>query len=418
MIDHRLNVLQVAQSRGRLSSVVGSVFNRWGPVWEGAVGHGGDVDVQYRIGSITKTLTSVLVLQARDAGLLDLDDTVGQHLGAHIGYAECTLRDLLAHTSGMQSEPRGPWWERRRGGDLASLIAAHDGSGRIAPAGAFAHYSNLGFALLGAVVAQVRGHDWRDLIRTDLLEPLAMSRTSCLPRPYAQAGWSVDHFTGIRTLEPLHDTGAMAPAGQLWSTISDLIRWGQFLAGARPDVLSDESRDEMFTSTSPGFGLGVQLGVHTAGVLVGHTGSMPGFLAALAVEPHSGVGAVVLSNATTGIAPWRLVEDLIESDGEGEPPVPWTPTTSLPAAVCGIPGLWFWGNSAHVVRWHNETLEFQSLAVAHDPDVFTLQDGRLIGSRGYHRGETLRVTRDEGGRAVRLECATFVWTTTPYPDGA
>ena len=149
-----------------------------------------------------------------------------------------TVRDALAHSSGMQSEPRGPWWERTRGGDFTALAAANDGSGRVAPAGAWFHYSNLGYGLLGEVVARRFGAPWRALVSERLLQPLGMRATSYLPRPGAQPGWSVDHFTGVRVHEPLTDTGAMAPAGQLWSTLADLVTWGQVLGGARPDVLA------------------------------------------------------------------------------------------------------------------------------------------------------------------------------------
>ena len=138
----------------------------------------------------------------------------------------------------MQSEPRGPWWERTRGGDFPALAPANDGSGRVAPAGAWFHYSNLGYGLLGEVVARRFGTPWRALVSERLLQPLGMRTTSYLPRPGAQPGWSVDHFTGVRVHEPLTDTGAMAPAGQLWSTLADLVTWGQALGGARPDVLA------------------------------------------------------------------------------------------------------------------------------------------------------------------------------------
>ena len=153
MSVQRQRLLDVAQAEGRLTSVVGAVFDRYGAVWAGGAGQAPGLDGQYRIGSITKTMTAVLVVQARDEGLLDLDDPLAAHLG-DVGYGEVTVRDALAHTSGMQSEPRGPWWERTRGGDFAALAAANDGSGRVAPAGAWFHYSNLGYGLLGEVVAR------------------------------------------------------------------------------------------------------------------------------------------------------------------------------------------------------------------------------------------------------------------------
>ncbi len=184
--DQRQRLLDVAQAEGRLTSVVAAVFDRYGAVWAGGAGMAPGLDGQYRIGSITKTLTAVLVMQARDAGALDLSDTVGDHLG-DVGYADVTLRDVLGHTSGMQSEPRGPWWERTRGADFDALVAANDGTGRVAGAGEWFHYSNLGYGLLGEVLARRSGAPWRRLVADRLLGPLDMRTTSYLPRPGAAA---------------------------------------------------------------------------------------------------------------------------------------------------------------------------------------------------------------------------------------
>ena len=73
-------------------------------------------------------MTAVLVMQCRDDGLLDLDDPIGRFV-PETGYASATVRSLLAHVSGMQSEPVGPWWERSPGVPVEDLLAANDGSG-------------------------------------------------------------------------------------------------------------------------------------------------------------------------------------------------------------------------------------------------------------------------------------------------
>jgi CubicO group peptidase (beta-lactamase class C family) len=414
--DERQRLLHVAQAEGRLTSVVGAVFDRYGAVWAGGAGQAPGLDGQYRIGSITKTMTAALVVQARDEGLLDLDDALAAHLG-DVGYGDVTVRAALAHSSGMQSEPRGPWWERTRGGDFPALAAANDGSGRVAPAGAWFHYSNLGYGLLGEVVARRFGTPWRALVSERLLQPLGMRTTSYLPRPGAQPGWSVDHFTGVRVHEPLTDTGAMAPAGQLWSTLADLVTWGQVLGGARPDVLAPSSLEEMQRPVTADYGLGLMLGIHPGGRLVGHNGSMPGFLAALHVDPDSGIGAVALTNATTGIDPRDLAVSLIEGDPDAEDnrPAPWRPTVAVPEEASDVPGLWFWGNTAYDVRWHNDGVEMRSMARGNVvTDRFELVQGTLVGVLGYHRGERLDVVRRPDGSVSHLECATFVYTRTPY----
>jgi hypothetical protein len=168
---------------------------------------------------------------------------------------------------------------------------------------------------------------------------------------------------------------------------------------------------------TPDYGLGLMLGLHPGGRLVGHNGSMPGFLAALHVDPGSGIGAAVLANATTGINPRDLAVSLIEGDPDAadDRPAPWRPTIALPAEVHGVPGLWFWGNTAYDVRWHNDGLELRAMARGGVvTDRFEVVDGTLVGVLGYHRGERLEVVRRPDGSIRNLECATFVYTRTPY----
>ena len=187
----------------------------------------------------------------------------------------------------MQSEPVGAWWERSPGVSMDDLLAANDGSGAVFGAGEHYHYSNLGFALLGEAVARLRQRPWSELVRTQVTEPLAMTRTSYLPEePYA-GGLSVHHLRGTLTEEPLHDTGAMAPAGQLWSTVADLARFASFLADGHPGVLSRETLIEMRQAVPPAtdYGLGVRIVPYPDGLLVGHTGSMPGFQSTLFSDP-------------------------------------------------------------------------------------------------------------------------------------
>jgi CubicO group peptidase (beta-lactamase class C family) len=412
--------LDRAQADGRLPSVAGGVLVGGELVWTGTAGAAHGPDQQFRIGSITKTLTAVLVLQCRDGGLLELDDPLGAHV-PESGYRDATLRELLSHTSGMQAEPVGPWWERSPGVPVADLVAANDGSGRVLEPGMAFHYSNLGFALLGEVVARTRGADWWTLVQERLLRPLGMARTSYHPEaPYAQ-GSSVDHFAGTRHDEPHADTVAMAPAGQLWSTVDDVARWLAFLAAAHPDVLAPETLREMARPVVPsggvgeeGYGLGLRLLTAPDGRrLVGHTGSMPGFLATAFVDQATGDGVVALSNATTGVATDALALDLLGGVDPDPALQPWEPSADVPARVAELLGLWFWGNTALEMRWHNGFLETHTLALPQLSDRYAVTPDRIVGVEGYHLGETLHVHRTPAGTVDHLECATFVYTRHP-----
>ncbi len=125
----------------------------------------------------------------------------------------------------------------------------------------------------------------------------------------------------------------MAPAGQVWSTVADLATWAGVLAGRRPEVLAPATAREMGGDRlASGYGLGLRL-VDVAGTTyVGHTGSMPGFLASLFVDQATGDGTIALANATTGLDADGVARDLLTGDDPA--PVPrWLPTGTVPEEV-------------------------------------------------------------------------------------
>lgn len=413
--------LAALQGAGRLPSVAAGVALGGVPEWRGCVSvlPGVSVESAFRIGSITKTMTAVLVLQLRDEGRLALDDPIGRFV-PEAGYAEASVGDLLAHVAGLQSEPLGPWWERVDGGPVADLLAANDGSGRVAAAGEFYHYSNLGFALLGEAVARLRDRSWWEVVQERLLVPLGMGATSYLPPEDHAPGRSVDHFAHTLTVEPLTDTGAMAPAGQLWSTVDDLLRWADFLAVGRPGVLVAETLSEMSRPVAPvkaatAYGLGLRVLSVAGRTMVGHTGSMPGFQASLFVDRASRDAVVALAGATTGLPAERVPTAFL--DGAHPDAAPWSPSAApVPAPVVELLGLWFWGNTAFGFEWIDGSLVARDLRDGDLHERFALDTGedQFVGTEGYHRGERLEVRRHDDGSVASLECATFVYTRVPY----
>ncbi len=431
---HLLARLAVAQSAGRLPSVVAGLLRDGEPVWFGSYGGpavpGHDpLDVQYRIGSITKTMTAVLVLQLVRDGRVGLDDPASAVLGELAGhrYADRTLRTLLAHSSGLPSEPVGSWWERTAGRSFAELISAHDGSGAVFGAHERFHYSNLGYALLGEVSARLLGTTWWDAVREGVLDPLGMTRTSYLPAGAAAQGLSVHPYDGTLVDEPATDTAAMAPAGQVWSTITDLATYVAFLGHGHPDVLSAAELARAYAPRSgtpedgmrSAHGLGFQLFAGGSGTLAGHTGSMPGFLATCLVDRGRRTGGVVLANATTGFSPAETVIGLLDELERCEPalPEPWRPSPGVPAELAGVPGVWHWGNTPFVLAVEGTELVARRNGV--EAYRFAVSaDGRVVGRSGYHAGEELHVVRRSDGSVGYLEVATFVYTRTPYDPEA
>ncbi len=418
------------QVRGRLPSVVAAVTRDGVLQWRGYHGDhtGADAaphDLQYRIGSITKIVTAVLLMQLRDSGELSLTDPLDRHLPG-IAFGDRSLGELLSHSAGLPAEPPGEWWERIDGPTFDELRPQLDAHSPFQPGETY-HYSNLAFGLLGEVVARVSGVAWWEQASQRLLQPLGMIRTTYDAfDPHAQ-GWSLDPYTAELVAEPHTDTAGMAPAGQLWSTVMDLATLADLLVEGHRDVLRPETLQEMCTARSGtarqglslGYGLGVRLFPGGSGTLVGHTGSMPGFQAALVVDRERRAGAVVLANSTTGLGSAGLCRDLLEVLEHNEPRVPpaWSPSEGVPDVVRRVVGIWHWGNTALRFAWEGDRVVATHVVGNAEYASWRPVGDRLLGLSGHHHGEVLQHLEPPSG-VEHLVCATFVFTRTPYAAGA
>ncbi|GAA4795736.1 serine hydrolase domain-containing protein [Streptomyces ziwulingensis] len=430
-----LHRIAAAQSEGRAPSLAAAVVRGGRTVWHGArtsvAGPAPDEEVQYRIGSITKTFTAVLVLRLREEGLVDLGDPLEKHLPG-TGAGEATLVELLAHTGGLAAESPAPWWERTPGSlrpELADVLGERP---LLHPAGRRHHYSNPGYTLLGALVEKVRGASWEEVLRREVLDPLGLSRTGVRPRAPHADGWAVHPWADVLLAEPVEDLGRMAPAGQLWSTTGDLARFAVFLMGGDDQVLSAESVREMRVPAAPAaaadvadgsaYGLGLQIQQRDGRLLVGHSGSLPGFLANLTLAVDDDVAAVVLANCTSGPPLGAVGADLVRIVAEAEPriPGPWRPLPEADPFELELTGQWYWGTHAFVLRLTADRgVSLGPLAGGGRRSGFRANgDGTWTGLEGYYAGEPLRAVRRPDGTVSHLDLGSFVFTRQPYEEGA
>lgn len=429
-LDH---LLATRQATDRVPSLVAGLWRGTQMLWTGARGgtgtDGSGVAVQYRIGSISKTFTAVAILRLRDEGAVALSDRLDRFVG-DTSYGDRTLLDLLSHGGGVAAEtPLPPWWERSAGRPWATLAADSAGGATVHPPGRRFHYSNLGTASLGRVLEVVRGATWWDVVRTELGEPLGLSRTTYDPQAPAAQGYSVHPHADLVLAEPHPDTGAMAPAGQLWSTVADLARWGQFLSGAagRDDVLDGATLQEMRhpvhvndgDAWELAYGLGLQVWRSDGRRRLGHGGSMPGFVAGLAVDEADGSGCATLAN-TTAMAHVDIDDDLLGLLHKLEPAMPdvWVPSP-VPAAALEIVGPWYRGpRPLFLSALADGGLQLGDPAGDDTPRFEASPDGTWRGLEGYYAGETLRVVRAADGTVRQLDLGTFCLTRKAYDPAA
>src|SRR5439155_3370376 len=187
-------LIGVEQRDKRYASLAAAVMRDGELIWEKAVGVA-DVeagveatpDTQYRVGSITKTFTAAAIMQLRDAGKLDLENTLDRHVeGAAY---KTSIRRLLSHASGLQRETHDDSWLTLRFAPPDELLETLEAAEMVLPPGARFHYSNLAYALLGIVVERVSGVPYMDYVRERLFEPIGLTQLSFETRPPAATGY-------------------------------------------------------------------------------------------------------------------------------------------------------------------------------------------------------------------------------------
>jgi len=428
-LDHRLGT---AQSEQRLPSVSACVFRDGEVVWQRALGladvtsgRAATPDDVYRIGSITKTFTAVLIMQSVAEGRIDLDAPLRTYLPeAPVGP---TLRMALSHTSGVQREPPGEIWETMKPPSREELIAGLEDAELVLRPGEAWHYSNLVFGLLGEVVMRVSGEGYAKVLQRRILDPLGLGRTSLHPHAPKASPYFVDPYSDVADDEAdpevTEPTGA---AGWLWSTTGDLARWGTFLADGDEAVLAKPELDRMArvqvmvdeARWNLGWGLGLELYRRDDRVFAGHGGAMPGMLAGLVVHRPERTGAAVLTNTGAEARAEALALDLAAAALDALPrtPEPWRPGEPVPAALQGILGLWWTEGEQIVLSLRGGRFQADLVSGApgrkiswfepEGPDRWRVVEGR-------ERGELLRAVRDESGAVSKLYFVTYPLTREP-----
>lgn len=321
-----------------------------------AVGpHGLDGDEQlagdeaFRIASITKMFTATVALQLAEEGAVDLDapvaDVVPERVEDLEHGGEITLRQLLAHTSGL---PRGdPHFEADALEDLeihegVAVIACEDAESRdrlafladepalFEPGGGW-EYSNAGYLLAGEVLEAVTRRPLDELYRERILDPLEMDDTwlDCAEEPRAELahglhpprGFDVDlPGQGDETVDATHVARDAGAAGGLVSTARDVATFASALFGV--DLFADAATLEAMLR--PGSEAPYGLGVRSTRGIASHDGAVPGYHSLLSYDADRDHLVVVLSNqsATPHVQPATTlgpaVMGLLARDGPGD----------------------------------------------------------------------------------------------------
>lgn len=300
---------------------------------------GGAVDIHsaFRIGSITKVFTGMTALRLWEEGRLDLDAPAATVLPELVTIAypsadarPLTVRDILSHTAGLPRDPDLPVPAPAGGYTREDVMHAIDGLSLVRAPGVASEYSNLGFILLGHILAAVSNQPFGLAIREAILQPLGMKETVWEADEVSPTRLTSGHVVVDGALKPLSPRphNALSAAGGLFSTVDDLARFVAFQLDAWPpradaddaplarSTLREAQRlrahrsfrarttaDEAATGGIEGgeSGVGMPWSVSHGceqTYVVGHNGAVDGFHATVRMLPNAGIGIIVLGNAS------------------------------------------------------------------------------------------------------------------------
>lgn len=289
----------------------------------------------FRIASMSKAFTALAVLKLRDEGKLSLDAPAETYVPEMKGWRyptadspRITVRNLLTHTEGYVED--NPWGDRQQVISEAEFTAMlKDGVPFSRSPGMAMEYSNLGYATLGRIIANVSGVPYQDYIKREILAPLGMGSTTydifASPPERRAIGYRWQNNQWVR--EPDMKDGAFGAMGGLETSADDYARWVEFLLAAWPPR-DDAETGPVHRSTvreivtganfpsgvmrNPAIGgapcrQAVTYGMAwrviddcDLGLVVTHTGGYPGYGSVVVLLPEKGVGLFALSSRTYG----------------------------------------------------------------------------------------------------------------------
>lgn len=316
-----------AVSPAETASFTLGIVDKTGLVWSKSYGYAdvgkkqtANAETVYRIGSITKQFTALMLLQLVHDGKVHFSDPAEKYFPEislvkdRPPFAQpITLLQLATHTAGLGREPddmdtytRGPVseWEK-------TLIAALPHTKYIFEPGTHFSYSNIGYAILGAALSRAAHQPYTDYVKQKILIPMGMTHSDFEATPaiheHLAAGYLMEKGKLDSTVPTQEHAGRgyKVPNGALYTTVGDLARFEVFEMLNGPDAVlpKDELKQNYArvaianNGLNAGYGIGFNLKRVGDHVFLGHGGGVAGYAADAEFEPDAQVGIIILHNA-------------------------------------------------------------------------------------------------------------------------
>ncbi len=264
----------------------------------------------YRIGSVSKLFTDIGLMQMVERGKIDLDAPVQTYLPdfkpSNPFAKPVTLRQLVSHRAGLIREPSVGHYFDPTEPTLADTVRSINGYPLVYEPETHTKYSNAGIAVVGYTLEYMNQRPFAKYLKGAVLRPLGMQSSAFEPEPALKERLAKAYmwtYSGRVFEAPTFQLG-MAPAGSMYSTVTDLGRFASVLldegraqGGAilKPETLKKMWEPQFGPGGPRNFGIGFILGNIDGHRMVGHGGAIYGFATELEVMPDDKLAAIAVT---------------------------------------------------------------------------------------------------------------------------
>ncbi|MFV0247991.1 MAG: serine hydrolase domain-containing protein [Tenacibaculum sp.] len=260
-----------------------------------------DKNSKYRIGSISKTFTSVLVLRAIEEKKLSLNQTIAKYFPTIKNAKKITIKHLLNHRSGIHNFTDSSDylnWNTTPKTEKEIVEIIEKGGSNFKP-DSKAEYSNSNYVLLSYILEKTFRKSYADLLQEYIIKPIELKNTYFGGKINSGKNECKSYrFTGNWKIEPETDISIPMGAGGIVSTPSDLTKFSDALFGGK--LLKSESL-EMMKTIKDNYGIGLFQVPFYDKIGFGHTGGIDGFHSVFLYLSEGNISYALTSNGTNFI---------------------------------------------------------------------------------------------------------------------
>ena len=266
-------------------------------------------DTPFQLASLSKQFASTSVMLLVNDGKLSLDDSIGKHLqGLPAGWEKITVKQLLAHTSGIEDYVEFPNIRADYQKDLTRaeiLKRVYSHPLEFQPGEKF-EYSNSGYIMVGCLIESVSGINYGTFLQQRIFKPLDMRTARLEPTQNDDPSRAIGHesVNGKFSRATYNSPNWAFAAGGIVASLNDLARWDAAIDGNK--LLNRDQQEALWENQSingkkTGFGLGwmVRPGPDNKRFVL-HFGGKPGFSTAMARLVEDRLTIIVMSNVSQG----------------------------------------------------------------------------------------------------------------------